>query len=446
MSIINMLRSAAKRGGEGISAFKRRVERTCRQGLQCKESNGGGGGDIGGIGAAALAKSGSEIEESESTMTSDMTKLRKVILRHYHMYGLAMDQEQVREGYKHLRCALEAMFELFPLTTGVKKEELDSQITDAMEDFKVLSAKVKNTEKKKLSFDDIIGHDEAKQYLKRELECFHGAKILKLKIESSPILLYGPAGCGKSYIAEAIANECGSTYQRVCPADINNRYFGESEKAMKQIFAKARKAPKSVIFFDELHLLISKDTEEVSRGLKSVFLTQMSSPENSAIVIIGATNKPWEIETAILRRFEMKIGLTLPEANARAKILQKKIESSGMIFWVQPKDMTNIANRLDGYTPSDLAAVAKAAQKLAIQDILNTKFVTSAKHKGREIHVLCQKGDKGAKKINMPMDCEKMNVKTVMVKQYLDYAIKITGRSATSAEDELQLKEFEENK
>jgi vacuolar protein-sorting-associated protein 4 len=276
--------------------------------------------------------------------------------------------------------------------------------------------------------------------------CIHGAKTLKLKIECSPILLYGPSGCGKSYIAEAIGYECGSTYQRVCPADINNSYFGESEKAMKQVFAKAREAPKSVIFFDDLDLLIGKDTEEVSRGLKSVFLTQMTSPENSAIVIIGATNKPWKLETAILRRFEIKIGLTLPKANIRAKFLQKKIESSGIIFCVQPEDMVTIANKLDGYTPSDLAAVAKAAQKMAIEDILKTKFVTSAKHKGREIHVLCQKGDKGAKKINMPMDCENMNVKTVMVKQYLDYAIKITGRSATSAEDDKRLKEFENNK
>jgi vacuolar protein-sorting-associated protein 4 len=378
-------------------------------------------------------------------MASDMAKLRNTINHHYILYEEEMDNEKPRNAFKELRCVMEAMLKLYSLTTGVEKEVLCVELTDRMEKWKSLSIHLKATglDKKKLCFDDIIGHDKAKQYLKSELESFRGAKLLGLQVECSPILLYGPAGSGKSYLAEAMANECSSTYQRVCPSDLNHKYFGESEKAMKEIFDKARKTPKSVVFFDEIHLLFG--SEEISRGLKSVFLTQMSSHENSDIVIIGATNMPWILETAILRRFEIKIGLTLPDAKARSKILQKKIESSGIIFRVMAKEMEAIGKKLEGYTPSDLAAVAKSAQKVAIQGVLKAKFVTSCMYNGQEIHVCCSEGDKGAKKINMSKECQQMNVKTVLVKPHLDYAIKKTGKSPTSFEDAEKLKKFERN-
>jgi SpoVK/Ycf46/Vps4 family AAA+-type ATPase len=96
---------------------------------------------------------------------------------------------------------------------------------------------------------------------------------------------------------------------------------------------------------------------------------------------------PWMLESAILRRFDKNIGLALPDAKNRAKILQKKIESSGIIFCIKPKELELIAKNLDGYTPSDLAVLAKSAQNLAIEDVSKASFVTSGIHRGRQIHV-----------------------------------------------------------
>jgi SpoVK/Ycf46/Vps4 family AAA+-type ATPase len=110
-----------------------------------------------------------------------------------------------------------------------------------------------------------------------------------------------------------------------------------------------------------------------------------------------------------------------------------------------PKEMEAIGKKLEGYTPSDLAAVAKSAQKVAIQGVLKAKFVTSCMYNGKESHVVCSEGDKGAKKINMAKECQQMNVKTVLVKPHLDYAIKKTGKSPTSFEDAEKLKKFERN-
>jgi SpoVK/Ycf46/Vps4 family AAA+-type ATPase len=148
------------------------------------------------------------------------------------------------------------------------------------------------------------------------------------------------------------------------------------------------------------------------------------------------------LESAILRRFDKNIGLALPDAKNRAKILQKKIESSGIIFCIKPKELELIAKKLDGYTPSDLAVLAKSAQNLAIEDVSKASFVTSGIHRGRQIHVGWKAGSKGAKKINMEKECKSMNVKTVMIKSYLDKAIKQTSKSYTSAEDIYKLDMF----
>jgi vacuolar protein-sorting-associated protein 4 len=371
-----------------------------------------------------------------------MDELRETIGLHYHMYHTEMDKGQPREAFKDLRCVMQAMIKLEPLTTGEEKDALQCQMKEAMGHWKSLSMQL-SAEMKKLSFDDIIGHDKAKKCLKSALKCFYWGKLLGLEVECPNILLYGQSGSGKSYLAEAMANECSSSYTRVSIAELKSKYHGDSEKAMKKIFEVARKTPKSVIFFDELHLIFSTiETEEVSKGIKKEFLIEMSSPENSDIVIIGATNMPWMLESAILRRFDKKIGLALPDAKTRAKILQKRIESSGIICCIKPKELELIAKKLDGYTPSDLAGVAKTAQNLAIEDVSKASFVTSGIHRGRQIHVICKAGSKGARKINMEKECKSMNVKTVMIKCYLDKAVMQTSKSSISAEDIYKLDMF----
>jgi vacuolar protein-sorting-associated protein 4 len=375
-----------------------------------------------------------------------MDNLRDVMNDNFIKYTVEQKNGNLQGAFEFLHLTIKAILELHPLASGMEKQQLKSDLHDYLDIFEDLSDKLKARKKpeEKLSFNDIVGNEEAKKYLKRKMMTFRGASILGMTPSCPTILLYGPNGSGKSFIAEAMANEWSSDYFSVSASQIKDKYVGESEKALERIFEQARKCSTSVIFFDEIHLLFAgKDSDESPGcGTKSVFLREMSSAKNNGIVLLGATNYPWKIEPAILRRFKKTIEISLPNAKDRALIMQKKIEKSGMLSIVKPKEWEAIGKSLKGYTASDLASIVESAQDFAMETVLQTSFVTGATYKGKQIHVACKEWHKGAVKIDIQKDGKRLCTKAVMVKCYLDLAVKSTRMSVTSTEDANKMNQF----
>lgn len=180
------------------------------------------------------------------------------------------------------------------------------------------------SEKPNVKWSDVAGLEGAKEALKE-------AVVLPIRFPQlftgkrkpwKGILLYGPPGTGKSYLAKAVATEADSTFFAMSSSDLVSKWQGESEKLVKQMFEMAREARPSIIFIDEIDSLCTSRAEgesESSRRIKTEFLVQMDGVGSAqgGLLVLGATNVPWEIDQAMRRRFEKRVYIPLPEKFAR---------------------------------------------------------------------------------------------------------------------------------
>lgn len=221
-------------------------------------------------------------------------------------------------------------------------------------------------EKPNVRWEDIAGLEGAKEALKE-------AVILPIKFphlfvgKRTPwrgILLFGPPGTGKSFLAKAVATEAASTFFSISSSDLVSKWMGESERLVKQLFQLARENKPSIIFIDEVDSLCGSRGEgesEASRRIKTEFLVQMQGVGNSmdGVLVLGATNIPWQIDSAIRRRFEKRIYIPLPEANARAKMVGLNIGSTPCKMGL--RDYKLLAKKTEGFSGSDIAILVRDA-------------------------------------------------------------------------------------
>ncbi|XP_055386738.1 nuclear valosin-containing protein-like [Condylostylus longicornis] len=195
---------------------------------------------------------------------------------------------------------------------------------------------------------------------------------------ASGVLLFGPPGCGKTLLAKAIANEAGINFISVKGPELMNMYVGESERAVRTCFQRARNSAPCVIFFDEFDSLCPKRSEgnESGSGTRIVnqLLTEMDGIEDrKGVYLLAATNRPDIIDPAILRpgRLDTVLYVGFPERKDRIEILEALTKNRSKPLLDESVHFDNIADLTDGFTGADLAGLLRQASFIALRDSMN---------------------------------------------------------------------------
>lgn len=233
-------------------------------------------------------------------------------------------------------------------------------------------------EKYKIEFSQIGGLEELKKQANiKIIQPFKNPELFKKfkKSAGGGILLYGAPGCGKSYFAKAIAGECGASFYNIGIEDILDMYIGQSEKNIKKLFDTARENRPAVIFIDEIDALGRK--RELLRNSSltttiNAFLAQMDGVEsdNENILIIGATNAPWDVDSAFKRtgRFDRTFFVPPPDEKARAEIFElylKDIPTKNM-------DYNILASLTNNFSGADIKGIVDKTGEKIIEEILES--------------------------------------------------------------------------
>ena len=230
-----------------------------------------------------------------------------------------------------------------------------------------------------IRFDDIAGLETAKEAFREKVVLpFEHPEIYEKfgKKAGGGILLYGLPGTGKTMFAEAASNEVNALFIPVKCSDIKSKWYGESEQKVKDIFKKARKAERAIIFFDEFEAIGAKRTESSDNGnndLVPQILAEMqgvgSSLSKSTIVVIAATNKPWSIDSAFMRpgRFDEKIYIPLPDKVARKKLFEIQLSKLPV---ADDLDYDYLVEITEGFNGADIKEVCEKLKMSAIKDSL----------------------------------------------------------------------------
>jgi len=226
-----------------------------------------------------------------------------------------------------------------------------------------------------VSWNDIGGLENQKQQLKEMIEwpLKHKELFKEVGIDAPKgILLYGPPGTGKTLLAKAVATESNANFISIKGPEIFNKWVGESEKKIRELFKKARQLAPSIIFFDEIDAITSTRTSnDLSSGVQNnvvaQILTEMDGISNlKDIVIIGATNRIDIMDQAFLRsgRFDIKMFVPLPDLQSREKIFEVYLKEMKIENKIIPKDL---AKRTEGTSGADIEAITREAGMIAIR-------------------------------------------------------------------------------
>jgi SpoVK/Ycf46/Vps4 family AAA+-type ATPase len=226
---------------------------------------------------------------------------------------------------------------------------------------------------------DVAGMAEVKRQLELSLlGPIRNPELMKaFKVSArGGLLLYGPPGCGKTYIAKAVSGELGANFYQVGIADVLSRWLGESERAVRAVFDTARRKAPCVLFFDEVDALGHRRSAlGGNSGLRPVvntLLEEMDSAaaSNDGVYVLGATNAPWDVDVALRRpgRFDRMVFVPLPDADARAAIVRLHLQDRP----VEGINLASVVKRTDGFSGADLAHVCDTATQLAMAHSLHT--------------------------------------------------------------------------
>ncbi|ETN24332.1 hypothetical protein, variant 4 [Phytophthora nicotianae INRA-310] len=336
------------------------------------------------------------IKEDNSKNYQEAFRLYKKALEHF-MIGVKYEKNPTSkeiimkrvEGYmtraEQLRGMLEKETAPKPVAAVVDMDKGDKEDDDETD---AETAKLRGSlasavvsEKPNVKWDDVAGLDAAKEALKE-------AVILPARFPQlftgkrrpwKGILLYGPPGTGKSYLAQAVATEADATFFSVSSSSLVSKWQGESEKLVKNLFEMAREKKPAIIFIDEIDSLCSSRSEgesDSTRRIKNEFLVQMQGIGNKhdGVLVLGATNVPWELDPAMRRRFEKRIYIPLPDIEARKVMLG--IHLGDTPNELSDSNFTAIAEKTEGCSGSDISVLVRDALMEPLRKCQQAQFFT----------------------------------------------------------------------
>ncbi|XP_039685765.1 uncharacterized protein [Medicago truncatula] len=229
-----------------------------------------------------------------------------------------------------------------------------------------------------VTFEDIGALENVKDTLKelvmlplKRPELFCKGQLTK---PCKGILLFGPPGTGKTMLAKAVATEAGANFINISMSSITSKWFGEGEKYVKAVFSLASKIAPSVIFVDEVDSMLGRrenpGEHEAMRKMKNEFMVNwdgLRTKEKERILVLAATNRPFDLDEAVIRRLPRRLMVDLPDAPNRGKILRVILAKEDLAADV---DLEAIANMTDGYSGSDLKNLCVTAAHCPIREIL----------------------------------------------------------------------------
>lgn len=237
-------------------------------------------------------------------------------------------------------------------------------------------------EQPKITFAEVGGLDDLKEKIR--LRVLHPLKRPDLykafgKKLGGGILMYGPPGCGKTFLARATAGEAGVRFMAVGIEDVLDMWFGQSEKKLHTLFSKARHEAPSILFFDEVDALggrRSASRHDHYRMLVAQFLADMDgigSTEKDAVLVMGATNAPWDVDPAFRRpgRFADVLFVPPPDLKARVEIFKLKLKNKP----AREIDVTELARQTELYSGADVEHVVEAATEVALEQSMKSGAV-----------------------------------------------------------------------
>jgi transitional endoplasmic reticulum ATPase len=287
-------------------------------------------------------------------------------------FGLCLAEQS--DG-KIARLHVEDALELIDIAEDLKKKADEVRPGDAKKAVKEESEKTEAeedwlvTEKPNVHFSDIAGMDDVKTKLAEMViePLKHPDKAKQWGIRAGGgILLFGPPGNGKTTLGKAVAAELDAPFFYATGAEIRSKWHGESEQRLRKLIQAARARPVSVLFLDDVDGLLPKRGGDsvVDNRIVVQFLAEVGGFEDSqnVLLILGATNKPWAIDEAVFRtgRFDEKIFVGMPDKAAREFIIRKNLGEAPVDAAVDP---AGLAERLEGYTGSDIAAIVQSAKR-----------------------------------------------------------------------------------
>ncbi|KAM6956753.1 spastin [Aplochiton taeniatus] len=267
-----------------------------------------------------------------------------------------------------------------------------------MKNFKKVDSKLANLilneiieSKSTVAFDDIAGQEPAKQALQEIviLPALRPELFTGLRTPARGLLLFGPPGNGKTMLAKAVAKESNATFFNISAASLTSKYVGEGEKLVRALFAVSRELQPSIIFIDEIDSLLCERREgehDSSRRLKTEFLIEFDGVQSGGddrVLVMGATNRPQELDEAVLRRFAKRVYVALPTEETRFRLLKILMGKNGNPL--DEKQLTQLAKMTGGYSGSDLTSLAKDAALGPIRELGPEQVRNMAASKVRNI-------------------------------------------------------------